>query len=71
MLNTNVLIVAGSLSNVDIWSLDSGRIVHIFETKKDRIKNISLLLVKNSCKLYLLANEEKDGQRLSSVIVVY
>ncbi|KAI3639968.1 hypothetical protein MIR68_001973 [Amoeboaphelidium protococcarum] len=71
VLNTNVLIVAGSLSNVDIWSLDSGRIVHIFETKKDRIKNISLLLVKNSCKLYLLANEEKDGQRLSSVIVVY
>jgi hypothetical protein len=67
----NVLLVAGSATMVDIWSLDQARIVHIFETRKDRIKSLDLLCVRDETRLLLLAGEEKDGQPCSSVICIY
>ncbi len=68
---TEALLVAGSLMNVDIWLIDAGKIVHIFETKKDRIKSLDYLLVQSGYKLYLLADEDKDGQRCTSIITIY
>lgn len=65
-----VLLVAGSTTTVDIWSLETGKIVHIFETKKDRIRKLDFLLVKSGYKLLLLADEEKDGQPCSSIITI-
>lgn len=67
----STLLVAGSATTVDIWSLDTGKIVHIFETKKDRIKSLEFLFVRNRHRLYLLADEEKDGVQCSSIISVY
>jgi len=67
----STLLVAGSATTVDIWSLDSGRIVHIFETKKDRIKSLEFLFVRNRYRLFMLADEDKDGARCSSIISVY
>eukprot|EP00158_Paraphelidium_tribonemae_P006903 Partr_v1_DN28027_c0_g2_i3_m57238 putative mitogen-activated protein kinase kinase kinase kinase len=67
----NTLLVAGSLTSVDIWSMETGKIVHIFETKKDRIKKLSYLFVKSGYKLFILADEEKDGAKCSSIITVF
>ena len=64
------LLVAGSNQTVDIWSVDSGKVVHIFETKKDRIKSLNFLFVYAGYQLHLLADEEKGGQRCSSIICI-
>lgn len=89
------LVVVGSPHSVDIWSIFdrklnpsqyTPKIVHVFETKHDRIKSISLLpvfdtqgnghnRVDTSGKIYqkvvyLLANEEKAGKKCWSVIYI-
>ena len=64
------LVVCGAMNMVDIWSLDTGRIVHVFETKRDRIKRLGLLMVHQEDRLFLMADEEKDGQRCSSVLCI-
>ncbi|KXS17781.1 hypothetical protein M427DRAFT_96657, partial [Gonapodya prolifera JEL478] len=60
-------LVVGSTSVVDVINSETGKIVHVFETKKDKIRGLSLLVCKGN-KLYLLAEEEKDGTRSASVI---
>ncbi|KAJ3343384.1 hypothetical protein HDU93_008749 [Gonapodya sp. JEL0774] len=52
-------LVVGSTSVVDVINSETGKIVHVFETKKDKIRGLSLL--------FLLAEEEKDGSRLASI----
>jgi hypothetical protein len=71
VLAKNTLLVAGSATMVDIWSLDAAKIIHVFETKKDRIKSLDLLCVRNNTRLLLLAGEEKDGQPCSSIICIF
>lgn len=66
---TPTLLVAGSLAVVDVWSIETGKIVHIFETKKDRIRSLNLLSCKEN-RLYMLAEEEKDGNKTSSIIQI-
>ena len=68
---SQTLLVAGSATTVDIWSLETGKIVHIFETKKDRIKSLEFLFVRQRYRLFMLADEEKDNVRCSSIICVY
>lgn len=63
------LLVVGSASTVDIWSIDAAKIVHIFETKKDRIKSLQYLFTRLG-KIFLMASEEKDGAKCSSVIYI-
>ncbi len=67
----STLLVAGSAMTVDIWSIETGKIVHIFETKKDRIKSLEFLFVRQRYRLFMLADEEKDNIRCSSIISVY
>ncbi len=66
----HTLLVAGSSTTVDIWSVETGKIVHVFETRKDRIKKLNFLMVRQN-RLYMLAEEEKDGVKCSSIIYIY
>ncbi|RKO86227.1 citron-like protein [Blyttiomyces helicus] len=67
-LGTDFL-VAGSSSVVDVINRESGKIVHVFETKKDKIRALELLVCRGD-KLFLLAEEEKDGMKTSSIILI-
>jgi hypothetical protein len=60
---------AGSTSVVDVIDSRTGRIVHVFETKKDKIRELKLLVARGN-QVYLLAEEEKDGMRASAIISV-
>ncbi|RKP21189.1 hypothetical protein ROZALSC1DRAFT_11709 [Rozella allomycis CSF55] len=64
------LIVAGSHQVVDVWSAETGKIVHIFETKKNRIRSLKLLSCKGD-RLFMLADEDRDGMKSVSVICIY
>ena len=62
-------LVAGSTSVVDVIDSRTGRIVHVFETKKDKIRSLRLLVAHGSL-IYLLAEEERDGVRTVAIISV-
>jgi hypothetical protein len=64
-----VLIVAGHQSTVDIWHPLDNRLVHVFETRSDRIKSLHFLQAQQD-RFYLAADEEKDGMKCASVICV-
>ena len=67
---SNQFLVAGSESVVDVINTETGKIVHVFETKKDRIQSLNLLVCKDK-KLILLAKEDRDGQEsFESVISI-
>ncbi|KAJ3274129.1 hypothetical protein HDV01_003412 [Terramyces sp. JEL0728] len=67
-LGTDYL-VAGSNSVVDVVYSPTGKIVHVFETKKDKIRSLKLLVARNQ-QIYLLAEEERDGVRTVAIILV-
>ncbi|KAJ3324983.1 hypothetical protein HDV06_005572 [Boothiomyces sp. JEL0866] len=67
-LGTDYL-VAGSNSVVDVVYSPTGKIVHVFETKKDKIRSLKLLVARNH-QIYLLAEEERDGVRTVAIILV-
>jgi hypothetical protein len=62
-------LVAGSTSVVDVINTITGKIVHVFETKKDKIRSLSLLVAQGK-QLYLLAEEERDGAKTAAIILV-
>jgi hypothetical protein len=62
-------LVAGSISVVDVIDSRTGRIVHVFETKKDKIRSLRLLVAHGSL-IYLLAEEERDGVKTVAIISV-
>lgn len=62
-------LVAGSISMVDVIDSHSGRIVHVFETKKDKIRSLRLLAGRGN-QIYLLAEEERDGLKTVAIISV-
>ncbi|KAJ3312761.1 hypothetical protein HDV04_002725 [Boothiomyces sp. JEL0838] len=62
-------LVAGSNSVVDVVYSPTGKIVHVFETKKDKIRSLKLLVARNH-QIYLLAEEERDGVRTVAIILV-
>ncbi|KAI9218963.1 kinase-like domain-containing protein [Blastocladiella britannica] len=62
---------------LDVWHIAQGKIVHIFETKKDRLRGLSLLVSRDNPpavggggKVYLLSDEEKDGEHSYSVLCI-
>ncbi|KAJ1504457.1 hypothetical protein HMI55_002003, partial [Coelomomyces lativittatus] len=56
---------------LDVWHVAQGKIIHIFETKKSRVKGMSLLTYcEEEGKLYLMSEEEKDSLKVYSVIAV-
>ncbi|ORZ34192.1 kinase-like domain-containing protein [Catenaria anguillulae PL171] len=61
---------------LDVWHIAQGKVVHIFETKKDRLRGLSLLMSKDAGmgqpggKVYLLSDEEKDGEHTYSVLCI-
>jgi hypothetical protein len=60
---------------LDVWQVGIGKIVHIFETKRDRIRALSLLVAKEGTvpgggRVYLLSDEEKDGEHTFSVLCI-
>ncbi|KAJ3248105.1 Structural maintenance of chromosomes protein 1 [Chytriomyces hyalinus] len=52
-------LVAGSSTVVDVINIESGKTVHVFATKLDKIRELRLLTCHGN-KLFLLAQEEKD-----------
>ncbi|TPX67349.1 hypothetical protein SpCBS45565_g03850 [Spizellomyces sp. 'palustris'] len=62
-------LVAGSTAVVDVINSETGKIVHVFETKRDKIRSLNLLVCKGE-KLFLLAEEEKDGMKTASIILI-
>ena len=62
-------LVAGSTTVVDVINSVTGKMVHVFETKKDKIRSLELLVARGN-KLYLFAEEEKDGSRTAAVILI-
>lgn len=67
---TSSLFVVGSQSVVDVWAADSGKMIHIFETKKNRIQELSLLACRQG-KLFMCAQEEKDKVVCNSIIMIH
>lgn len=63
------LFVSGFESVLDIWSLSLGRIVHIFETKKNKLQSLKMLTCRKGT-LFLQAREERDGAGLISLLVI-
>ena len=68
--NGGILLAVGSETSVDIWSMDTGKVVHIFETKRDRMKRLQFLFVMHRSRLHVLADEERDGVMCSSIICI-
>ncbi|KAJ3372465.1 Mitogen-activated protein kinase kinase kinase kinase 3 [Allomyces arbusculus] len=79
----NEYFAACSASLLDVWHVAAAKIVHIFETKKDRTRGISLLAARDAPpgqqavpgapaggRVYLLSDEEKDGERTFSVLCI-
>ncbi|KAJ1557891.1 hypothetical protein HK096_004769, partial [Nowakowskiella sp. JEL0078] len=62
-------LAAGTRTAVDIVNHETGKIVHVFETSKSRIRELSFLLSKSN-KLFLLAEEERDSMKTSSIITI-
>ncbi|KAJ3293461.1 hypothetical protein HK104_004432 [Borealophlyctis nickersoniae] len=62
-------LVAGSSAVVDVINSETGKIVHVFETKKDKIRSLELLVSKGD-RLFLLAEEDKDNIKTSSIIMI-
>ncbi|KAI8840070.1 hypothetical protein BJ741DRAFT_530563 [Chytriomyces cf. hyalinus JEL632] len=62
-------LVAGSSTVVDVINIESGKTVHVFATKLDKIRELRLLTCHGN-KLFLLAQEEKDGTRIGSIICI-
>jgi len=66
---TNQLLVAGSQTVVDIWSIETGKIVHVVETKRDRTRSLNLLSCRDS-KLHMTIDEEYEGVKKTSIIQI-
>ncbi|KAI8897486.1 CNH domain-containing protein [Globomyces pollinis-pini] len=62
-------LLAGSNSIVDVIHTNTGKIVHVFETKKEKIRSLCHL-VSRSNQVYLLAEEEKDGIKTVAIILI-
>ncbi|KAH6572221.1 hypothetical protein BASA60_006722 [Batrachochytrium salamandrivorans] len=62
-------LVAGSTTVVDVINSVTGKMVHVFETKRDKIRSLELLVARGN-KLYLFAEEEKDGNRTAAIILI-
>ncbi|KAL7750289.1 hypothetical protein RI367_004462 [Sorochytrium milnesiophthora] len=55
---------------LDVWNVHTGKVVHIFETKKDRVRGLYLLRGKEG-RVYLQSEEiGKDGQSTFSVLSI-
>jgi hypothetical protein len=61
--------VAGSTSVVDVINANTGKIVHVFETKRDKIKKLDILACRGN-RLYVTALEEKEGAPSSFIIMI-
>ena len=59
-------LVAGSDSVVDIINSHTGKIVHVFETQREKIRELKLLVCREN-QFYLIAQEEKES--LSNFII--
>ncbi|KAJ3070091.1 Mitogen-activated protein kinase kinase kinase kinase 3 [Podochytrium sp. JEL0797] len=62
-------LVAGSTSVLDVINVETGKIVHVFATKMEKIRALRLLACHGN-KLFLQADEEKDGVRIASVVCI-
>ncbi|TPX36540.1 hypothetical protein SmJEL517_g01390 [Synchytrium microbalum] len=62
-------LVVGSQSVVDVVNADSGKVVHVFETKKDKIRSLNLLVCRRN-KLFLLAEEGQEGSKSGGIIQI-
>jgi hypothetical protein len=62
-------LVAGGQSIVDVIDSATGKIVHVFETKRDKIRSLRLLVGRDHV-LYLLAQEEREATKTVAVIMV-
>jgi len=49
--------------------VETNKIVHVFETKKDKIRSLKHLLSKGN-RIYLMAEEEKEAGHVASIIQV-
>ncbi|KAI9355040.1 hypothetical protein DFJ73DRAFT_920396 [Zopfochytrium polystomum] len=62
-------LAAGANSVIDIVHPDSAALVHVFETKREKTKGLQLLSCRAN-RLFLLAEEVKNGVELFSIISV-
>ncbi|KAI9008377.1 hypothetical protein BC832DRAFT_530362 [Gaertneriomyces semiglobifer] len=62
-------LISGSATTLDVISLPSGKIMHVFETKRDKIKGLHLLVCKEG-RVFVMAEEERDGGAVGSVILI-
>ncbi|KAI9016818.1 hypothetical protein DFJ74DRAFT_608746, partial [Hyaloraphidium curvatum] len=62
-------VVAGSSSVVDVFQVSTGKLVHVFETRKEKVKSLNHLFHRDKY-LYLLVEETRDGKEFSSIIQI-
>ncbi|KAI8612467.1 kinase-like domain-containing protein [Chytriomyces sp. MP71] len=62
-------LVAGSPAVVDVINIETGKIVHVFATKMERIRALRLLTC-HSNKLFLQAEEDRENGCVSSIISI-
>ncbi|KAJ3014354.1 UNVERIFIED_CONTAM: hypothetical protein HDU68_000327, partial [Siphonaria sp. JEL0065] len=57
----------GSNSTLDVIDIETGKIAHVFETSTNKIRQLRLLACQEN-KLFLQADEEKQGVKTASII---
>ena len=62
-------LVAGSQSIIDVIDINTGKIIHVFETKREKIRGLKFLVARDNL-LYLLAEEEREAQKTVAIIKI-
>ncbi|ORY39991.1 hypothetical protein BCR33DRAFT_681595 [Rhizoclosmatium globosum] len=62
-------IVAGSTSVIDVINVETGKVVHVFATSMEKIRALRFLTCHGN-KLFLQADEVKDGNRIGSILCI-
>lgn len=66
---SDIFLVVGSRSVVDVIDVRNGRIVHVFETRRDKIRALRMLVSRGG-RVFLVAEEEREGVRTVAIICI-
>jgi Tat protein secretion system quality control protein TatD with DNase activity len=64
-------VAAGSSNLLDVWVVQQQpKIVHVFQTKKDKLQTLQLLTARDN-KLFMVIDESTAEQNTSSIVCIY
>lgn len=64
------LLVAGSQSSVDVIHSETGKMLHIFETKKDKKSGMLECLLCKEGRIFLMSHDLEKEERETAIIYI-